>query len=163
MDRCKEIYPHILHNFGPVGQLSCSQSTTLLDHYKQGIGYRWPCAILGLLVFLPFVFDFLPHLQILWFNSPFPCGRGGERNMRLSASLGRGGHYESMRWVEWGQIRSLGMSRAPMTHLVLDLLSVLCTLDQDHRTEQIKDSNMILSSKSEKNASNKKHELLVYI
>ena len=34
----------------PLGPLPCSHPTSSADHSKQGIGYRWPCAILGWLV-----------------------------------------------------------------------------------------------------------------
>ena len=35
-----EITPCVLQDIGPLGPLPCSQSTTSLDHSKQGIGYR---------------------------------------------------------------------------------------------------------------------------
>ena len=35
-----EIHPCVLQDIGPLGPLPCSHSTTSLDHYKQGIGYR---------------------------------------------------------------------------------------------------------------------------
>ena len=41
----EEIHPCVLQDIGPLGPLPCSQSSTSLDHSKQGIGYRWPCAI----------------------------------------------------------------------------------------------------------------------
>ena len=47
----KEIHPCVLQDIGPLGLLPCSHSTSSADHSKQGIGYRWPCAILGWLVF----------------------------------------------------------------------------------------------------------------
>ena len=48
---CMEIHPCVLQDIGPlVGPRPCSHSTTSLDHPEQGIGYRWPCAILGWLV-----------------------------------------------------------------------------------------------------------------
>ena len=50
--------PCVLQDIGPLGPLPCSHSTSLLDHSQQGIGYRWPCAILGWLV-LFFFFSFL--------------------------------------------------------------------------------------------------------
>ena len=37
-------------DIGPLGPLPCSHSTSSVDYSKQGIGYRWPCAILGWLV-----------------------------------------------------------------------------------------------------------------
>ena len=45
-----EIHPCVLQDIGPLGPLPWSHSTTSLGHPKQGIGYRWPCAILGWLV-----------------------------------------------------------------------------------------------------------------
>ena len=47
---CLEIHPCVLQDISPFGPLPCSYSTILLDHSKQGIGYRWQCAILGWLV-----------------------------------------------------------------------------------------------------------------
>ena len=47
----KEIHPCVLQDIGPLGPLPCSHLTSSADHSKQGIGYRWPCAILGWLVF----------------------------------------------------------------------------------------------------------------
>ena len=35
-----EIHPCILQDIGPLGPLPCSQSTSLADLSKQGIGYR---------------------------------------------------------------------------------------------------------------------------
>ena len=46
----KEIHPCVLQDIGPLGLLPCSHSTSSANHSKQGIGYRWPCAILGWLV-----------------------------------------------------------------------------------------------------------------
>ena len=45
-----EIHLCVLQDIGPLGPLPCSPSTSSADHSKQGIGYRWPCAILGWLV-----------------------------------------------------------------------------------------------------------------
>ena len=45
-----EIHPCVLQDIGPFGPLPCSHSTSSANHSKQGIGYRWPCAILGWLV-----------------------------------------------------------------------------------------------------------------
>ena len=45
-----EIHPCVLQDIGPLGPLPCSHSTSSANHSKQGIGYRWPCAILGWLV-----------------------------------------------------------------------------------------------------------------
>ena len=42
--------PCVLQDFVPLEPLPCSQSTSSLDHSKQGIGYRRPCTILGWLV-----------------------------------------------------------------------------------------------------------------
>ena len=47
-----EIHPCVLQDIGPLGPLPCSHSTSSANHSKQGIGYRWPCAILGWLVHL---------------------------------------------------------------------------------------------------------------
>ena len=44
-------FTRVLQDIGPLGPLPCSHSTSLADYSKQGIGYRWPCAILGWLVF----------------------------------------------------------------------------------------------------------------
>ena len=46
-----EIYPCVPQDIGPLGPLPCSHSTSSADHSKQGIRYRWPCAILGWLVY----------------------------------------------------------------------------------------------------------------
>ena len=46
-----EIHPCVLQDIGPLGPLPCSHSTSSANHSKQGIGYRWPCAILGWLVY----------------------------------------------------------------------------------------------------------------
>ena len=46
-DGCKEIHPCVLQDIGPLGPQPCSHSTSSVDHSKQGIGYRWPYAILG--------------------------------------------------------------------------------------------------------------------
>ena len=43
-------FTRVLQDIGPLGPLPCSHSTFLADYSKQGIGYRWPCAILGWLV-----------------------------------------------------------------------------------------------------------------
>ena len=45
-----EIHPCVLQDIGPLRPLPCSHSTASLDHFQQGIRYRWPCAILGWLV-----------------------------------------------------------------------------------------------------------------
>ena len=37
----------VLQDICPFGPLPCSHSISPLDHSQQGIGYRWPCAILG--------------------------------------------------------------------------------------------------------------------
>ena len=55
-----EIHPCVLQDIGPLGPLPCSHSTSSADHFKQGIGYRWPCAILGWLV--------MPHYLVA--NTP---------------------------------------------------------------------------------------------
>ena len=47
-----EIHPCVLQEIRPMGVLPCSHSTTLLDHSKLGIGYRWPCVIIRQLVIL---------------------------------------------------------------------------------------------------------------
>ena len=47
-----EIHPCVLQDIGPLEPLPCSHSTTSIDHGKQGNGYRWPCAILGWLVWI---------------------------------------------------------------------------------------------------------------
>ena len=47
---CIDIHPCVLQDIGPLGSLPCSHSTSSADHSKLGIGYRWPCAILGWLV-----------------------------------------------------------------------------------------------------------------
>ena len=49
-----EIHPCVLQYIGPLRPLPSSRSTFLADHSKQGIGYRWPCAILGLISFVFF-------------------------------------------------------------------------------------------------------------
>ena len=46
----KEIHSCVLQDIGPLGPLPCSHSTSSADHSKQGIRYRWPCAILWWLV-----------------------------------------------------------------------------------------------------------------
>ena len=43
-------HPCVLQDIGPLGPLPCSHSTSSANHSKQGIGYRWQCAILGWLV-----------------------------------------------------------------------------------------------------------------
>ena len=45
-----EIHLCVLQDVGLLGPLPCSHSTFSANHSKQGIGYRWPCAILGWLV-----------------------------------------------------------------------------------------------------------------
>ena len=40
----------VLQDIGPLGPIPCSRSTTSFDHSMKGIGYNWPCAILGWLV-----------------------------------------------------------------------------------------------------------------
>ena len=45
-----KIHPCVLQDIGPLGPLPCSHSNFLTNHSKQGIGYRWPSAILGWLV-----------------------------------------------------------------------------------------------------------------
>ena len=45
-----EIHPCVLQDIGPLGPLPCSPSTSSAKPSKQGIGYRWPCAILRWLV-----------------------------------------------------------------------------------------------------------------
>ena len=57
MDGHLKIPPCVLQDIGPLGPLPCSHSTSSLDHYQQGIGYRWPCAILGWLVVYESVLD----------------------------------------------------------------------------------------------------------
>ena len=47
----KEIHPCVPQDICPLGPLPCSHSTYSADHSKQGIGYRWQWAILGLLVY----------------------------------------------------------------------------------------------------------------
>ena len=42
-----EIHPCVLQDISPLGLLPCPHSTPSADHFKQGIGYCWPCAILG--------------------------------------------------------------------------------------------------------------------
>ena len=49
---CMEIHPCVLQDISSLGPLPCSHSTSSANHSKQGIGYRWPCAILGWLVIL---------------------------------------------------------------------------------------------------------------
>ena len=56
-----EIHPCVLQDIGPLGPLPCSYSTSSVNHSKQGIGYRWPCAILGWLVSISFS---LPSLSL---------------------------------------------------------------------------------------------------
>ena len=58
-----EIHPCVLQDIGPLGPLPCSHSTSSANHSKQGIGYRWPCAILGWLVRLHCLFTPLQALH----------------------------------------------------------------------------------------------------
>ena len=47
-----EIHSCVLQDIGPLGPLPCSHSITLDDYLEQGIGYHWPCVILGRLISL---------------------------------------------------------------------------------------------------------------
>ena len=86
-----EIHPCIQQDIGPLGPLPCSHSTASADHSKQGIGYRWPCAILGWLVFLYFscgcgltLFLFLAFCQSRIVITSAPQTRkGGEMSVDL--------------------------------------------------------------------------------
>ena len=72
---CKEIHLCVLQDIGPLGPLPCSHSTSLANHSKQGIGYRWPCAILGWLC-----------LNCTLFNS-WSLARAKMLNSRLISAL----------------------------------------------------------------------------
>ena len=78
-----EIHPCVLQVIGPSGLPPCSHSTTSLDHSKQGIGYCWPCVILGWLVYHCFC---LP----VWHLNNRVCGLGDHT-----------GYSNSVR-VSWG-------------------------------------------------------------
>ena len=76
-----EIHPCVLQDIGPLGPLPCSHSTSSVNHSKQGIGYRWPCAILGWLVrfwtqdeLFSVVFS-LVYLEVCAFSEAFSANR----------------------------------------------------------------------------------------
>ena len=61
-----EIHPCDLQDIGPLGPLPCSHSPSSANHSKQGIGYCWPCAILGWLVIYGAFGHAAPALMLPW-------------------------------------------------------------------------------------------------
>ena len=56
--------PCVQKDIDPLRPLPCCHSTSPLDHSQQGIGYRWPCAILGWLVICVFSL----WMTIMWLS-----------------------------------------------------------------------------------------------
>ena len=72
MDGCKEIHPCVLQDIGSLGPLPCSYATSSADHSQQGIGYRWPSAILGWLVINLYI-HLCTRPTVLIFSSVMDC------------------------------------------------------------------------------------------